>query len=109
METPEIAADAYRGEIGATESIWYSEIWKRFPESPVRTRLAVHFVPWVAHACMASGFWLATLRHKPTTAAAHAHQYAQGIADAARVLLASPVEPVPASVSGVLPEPVVAG
>ncbi len=109
METPEFAADVYRGEIGATESMWHSEIWKRFPESPVRTRLGVRLVPYVVHACMAFGFWLATLRHNPATAAAHARQYAEGIAEAARVLVGSPAEPTASSSFGRLPEPALLG
>jgi hypothetical protein len=40
METPELAADVYRSEIGATEAMWDSEIRKRNGESPVRARLA---------------------------------------------------------------------
>jgi AcrR family transcriptional regulator len=87
METPEFAADVYRGEIGA---MWDSEIRQRFAESAVRTRLAVHLVPYVVHACMAFGFWLATLRHKAGTAQAHARQYAQGVVDAARAILNTP-------------------
>ena len=39
LETPEFAADVYRGEIGATELMWDSEIRNRFAESPVRTPL----------------------------------------------------------------------
>jgi AcrR family transcriptional regulator len=90
METPEFAADVYRGEIGATEAMWDSEIRQRFAESAVRTRLAVHLVPYVVHACMAFGFWLATLRHKVGTAQAHARQYAEGVVDAARAVLNMP-------------------
>ena len=63
LEMPEFAADVYRGEIGATELMWDSEIRNRFAESPVRPRLAIHLVPYVVHACMAFGLWLATLRH----------------------------------------------
>ena len=72
--------------------MWDSEIRKRYGESSVRTRLAVHLVPYVVHACMAFGFWMATLRHKAGTAQAHARQYAQGIVDAARAVLNSPPE-----------------
>jgi hypothetical protein len=36
---------------------------------------------------MAFGFWLAALRHKPATAQAHARQYAEGVVDAARMVL----------------------
>ncbi|MEO8593232.1 MAG: TetR/AcrR family transcriptional regulator [Candidatus Solibacter sp.] len=89
METPGFAADVYRGEIGATEAMWDSEILRRFEGSPVRTRLAVHLVPYVVHACMAFGFWLTALRHKPATAQAHARQYADGVVDAARMALRS--------------------
>jgi hypothetical protein len=87
LEMPEFAADVYRSEIGATELMWDSEICTRFAGSPVRGRLAIHLVPYVVHACMAFGFWLATLRHKTETAEAHARQYAEGVVDAARMVL----------------------
>ena len=68
----------------ATEAMSDSGIRKRYGESSVRTRFAVHLVPYVVYACMAFGFWMATLRHKAGTAQAHARQYAQGIVDAAQ-------------------------
>ena len=87
LEMPEFAADVYRGEIGATEAMWDSQIRNRFAEPAVRTPLAIHLVPYVVHACMAFGLWLATLRHKAATAQAHARQYAEGVVDAARMVL----------------------
>jgi AcrR family transcriptional regulator len=87
LEMPEFAADVYRGEIGATEAMWDSEIRNRFAEPSVRTPLSIHLVPYVVHACMAFGLWLATLRHKAATAQAHARQYAEGVVDAARMVL----------------------
>ena len=90
METPDFAADIYRAEIGATEALWDGEIRRRFGDSPVRCRLAVHLVPYAAHACMAFGLWLATLHHKPATAKAHASQYAAGIRNAAIAVLTAP-------------------
>ena len=87
LEMPEFASDVYRSEIGATELMWDGEIRKRFAESPLRPRLAIHLVPYVVHACMAFGLWLATLRHKAATARAHARQYAEGVVDAARMVL----------------------
>jgi hypothetical protein len=44
--------------------------------------LAIREGPYAVHACMAFGFWLATLRHQAATAAAHTRHYAEGIADA---------------------------
>ena len=87
LEVPEFAADVYRSEIGATELMWDTEVCKRFADSPARPRLAIHLVPYVVHACMAFGLWLATLRHKAATAEAHARQYAEGVVDAARMVL----------------------
>ena len=92
MEAPEFAMDAYRNEIGATESLWDAEIATRLGDSPVRSRLSVHVVPYAAHACMAFGLWLVTLRHKPATAEAHARQYAEGLVNVARAALAAPPE-----------------
>ena len=87
LEMPEFAADTYRAEIGAIEVLWDGEIGTRFADSQVRSRLAVHLIPYAVHACMAFGFWLTALRHKPATAQAHARQYANGIVDAARTVL----------------------
>ena len=87
LEMPEFAAEVYRGEIGATEMMWDGEIRRRFADSPARPRLAIHLVPYVVHACMAFGLWLATLRHKAATAQAHARQYAEGVVEAARMVL----------------------
>ena len=87
VETPEFACDVYRAEIGATEALWNAEIGRRFDASPVRTRLAVRLVPYAVHSCMAFGFWLAALRHKPATAQGHARQYAEAIGHVARTVL----------------------
>ena len=92
MEMPEFAADLYRAEIGATEALWDDELGAHFADLPVRTRLAVHLVPYAVHACMAFGFWLATLRHKNGTAQAHACQYADAVVDVARAVLNLPPE-----------------
>jgi AcrR family transcriptional regulator len=105
MELPEFASDVYRFEIGATEALWDAEIGRRFGRSPIRSRVTVHLAPYAVHACMAFGLWLATLRHKPVTARAHARQYAGGIADAARAILNDPAE----SLSSSVPLPVECG
>jgi len=99
MEMLEFAADVYRAEIGATEALWNAEIRTRFGDSFVRSRLAVHLVPYAVHACMAFGFWLTTLRHKPPTAQAHARQYAGAVVHVARAVLNSPPESFEAPVS----------
>jgi AcrR family transcriptional regulator len=93
LETPECAAELYRNEIGAVRAMWESEMAERFPESSARARLAVHLVPYAVNACLAFGFWLATLRHTPTTATAHARQYATGIGQAASAILNVANEP----------------
>ena len=100
MEMPEFAADVYRGEIGDTEMMWDSEIRRRFADLPAPPRLTIHLVPYVVHACMAFGLWLATLRHKAATAQAHARQYAERVVDAARMVLSFTLESL-ASGSGV--------
>jgi AcrR family transcriptional regulator len=87
LETPEFAAEVYRAEIGSIEALWVTEIGTRFADSPLRTRLALHLVPYAPHACMAFGFWLATLHHKPATAQEHASLYAGGIVNVARASL----------------------
>jgi len=92
MELPEFAAGVYRTEIGATEALWNSEVATRLADSPLRTWVIVHLVPYAAHVCMAFGLWLAALRHKPATAQAHARQFADGFIDVARALLNFPTE-----------------
>jgi AcrR family transcriptional regulator len=87
MEMPEFATDLYRAEIGATEALWDTEIGTHLADSPLRRRLAVHLVPYAVHTCMAFGLWLATLRHKPATARAHACQYAEAVVHVARGVL----------------------
>jgi AcrR family transcriptional regulator len=104
LEIPEFAADVYRGEIGATEAMWESEIRNRFADPAVRTPLAIHLAPYVVHACMAFGLWLATLRHKAATAQAHARQYADGVVGAARMVLSFCPESLGAGVVRVPPE-----
>ena len=92
MEMPEFAADIYRSEIGSTELLWVTEIGTRFANSPFRNRLHIHLVPYAAHACMAFGFWLAALHHKPATAQANAQQFVGGVVNIAREVLDFPSE-----------------
>jgi AcrR family transcriptional regulator len=94
MEELEFAADVYRLEIGATQALWDNEIATRLADSPFRTWIAVHLVPYAVRVCMAFGFWLAALRHTPATAREHARQFTTGIVDVARALLSLPVEPL---------------
>jgi AcrR family transcriptional regulator len=101
MEMLDFAADVYRAEIGATEALWNAEIGTRFQDSFVRSRLAVHLVPYSVHACMAFGYWLTALRHKPATAQAHARQYAGAIVQIARAALNFLPESLPAPASRV--------
>ena len=98
MEMPEFANDLYRAEIGATEALWDTEIGTHLADSPLRRRLAVHLVPYAVHTYMAFGLWLATLRHKPATAQAHARQYSEAVVHVARwVLDSSCPEPLTAA------------
>ena len=100
VEQPEFAADVYRLEMGATQALWDSEIATRLAESPLRTWLVVHMVPYAVRVCMAFGFWLATLRHQPGTAREHAHNFTAGIMDLAQALgnvAPEPFQPVPSA------------
>ena len=58
-----------------------------------------NLVPYAVHACMAFGFWLATLRHKTATAQAHARQYAGAVVKVARAVLNIPPESFEAAAS----------
>jgi AcrR family transcriptional regulator len=87
LEDPEYAADLYRDEVGSVEIVWNRAFTERFPDSPSRRVLSVHLVPYAVGACLAYGFWLATLRHDAESAAALAQGFAAGIAQAASGLL----------------------
>jgi len=87
LENPEYAANLYRNEIGSVEIIWNREFTERFPDSRSRRIFAVHLVPYAVRACLAYGFWLATLRHDAKSTAALVHGFAAGIAQAASALL----------------------
>ena len=89
LEMPEFAADVHRAEIGSTEALWITEIADRFGNGRSGARLSIDVVPYAAHACVAFGLWLATLRHTPATAEAHARQYAGGMVHVARAALRS--------------------
>jgi AcrR family transcriptional regulator len=88
LEDPGYAADLYRDEIGSVELLWHREFAERFPDSRARRILSVHLVPYAVRACLAYGFWLATLRHDAKSTAALAQGFALGIAQAASALLA---------------------
>jgi AcrR family transcriptional regulator len=87
LEDPEYAGDLYRNEIGSVEIVWNRQFVERFPDSRARRTLSVHLVPYAVSACVAYGFWLATLRHDAQSAAALAQGFATGIAQAASALL----------------------
>jgi AcrR family transcriptional regulator len=109
MELPEYAADVYRSEMGSTAAMWDAEIARRFGGSLAGTRLMVHLAPYAVHACMAFGFWLSALRHNPATAAAHARQYAGGLADAARTVIGLEEDSPACDGYGAQPEPTPVG
>ncbi len=87
LEDPDYAADLYRDEIGSVEIVWNRQFTERFPDSRSRRILSIHLVPYAVSACLAYGFWLATLRHDAGSAAALAKGFAAGIAQAAATLL----------------------
>jgi AcrR family transcriptional regulator len=90
LEDHEYAADLYRNEMGSVEIVWDGAFAKRFPDSRSRRILSVRLVPYAVSACLAYGFWLATLRHDAQSAAALAQGFAAGIAQAASALLSDP-------------------
>jgi AcrR family transcriptional regulator len=87
LEDPEYAADLYRNELGSVEILWDQAFAERFPDSRSRRILSVHLMPYAVSACLAYGFWVATLRHDAESAAALAEGFAAGIAQAASALL----------------------
>jgi AcrR family transcriptional regulator len=89
LEDPEYAADLYRDEIGSVEIVWNRMFVERVPDSRSRRILSVHLVPYAVSACIAYGFWLATLRHDAQSATALAQGFAAGIAQAASALLSA--------------------
>lgn len=90
LEDPEYAADLYRHELGSVEIVWNREFAQRFPDSLSCRTLSVNLVPYAVHACLAYGFWLATLGHDAKSAAALAQGFSAGIAQAASALLSQP-------------------
>ena len=90
LEDPEYAADLYRHELGSVELVWNREFAGRFPDSRSCRILSVNLVPYAVHACLAYGFWLATLPHDAASATALAQGFAAGVAQAASALLSQP-------------------
>ncbi|MFB3778164.1 MAG: TetR/AcrR family transcriptional regulator [Bryobacteraceae bacterium] len=87
LEAPEYAADLYRNEIGLVQVLWKRELARRLPDSPLRSVLSVHVVPYIVNACLAYGFWLSAFRHSAESARLLARQFAAGIAQAASAVL----------------------
>lgn len=87
LEAPEYAADLHRNEVGSVGIKWQCELALHFPDSRSRVILSIHLVPYAVNACLAYGFWLATLRHTSESATALAQQFAAGVAQAASALL----------------------
>ncbi len=87
LDVPEYAADLYRNEISAVRIMWDREFARRIPASRSRDILSIHIVPYLVDACLAYGFWLATLRQTPKSAGRPARQFAAGIAQAVSALL----------------------
>jgi len=90
LEDPEYAADLYRRELGSVEIVWNRKFAGRFADSRSCRILSVNLVPYAVQACLAYGFWLATLRHGAESAAALAQGFAAGIAHAGSALLSQP-------------------
>jgi AcrR family transcriptional regulator len=88
LEDPAHTAGLYRDEIGSVELLWHREFAERFPDCRARRILSIHRVPYAVRACLAYGFWLATLRHDAKSTAALAQGFAAGITQAASALLA---------------------
>ncbi len=89
LEAPEYAAGLHRNEIGSAGTLWDRELARRFPASRSRVFLSMDVVPYAVNACLAYGFWLATLRHTAETAGPLARHFALGIAQAASTILNS--------------------
>lgn len=81
LEAPEFAADLHRREIGDICSIWDRLLAARF------SAISLGLVPYTVHACLAYGYWLASLRHNTQTAAPLAREFAAGIARAASAFI----------------------
>jgi len=87
LEDPEFAVGLYRNEIGSVGMKWERELVQRTQNLRSQSILAIRLVPHAVNACLAYGFWLATLRHTPRSAAPLARQFASGVAQVASVLL----------------------
>jgi hypothetical protein len=87
LEDHDYAANLYRDEIGAVEFVWNWVLAEHFGDSPSRRMLSIQLVPYAVSACLAYGFWLASLRHDTAGAAAMAQGFVAGIGQTASALL----------------------
>jgi AcrR family transcriptional regulator len=92
LEDHDYAANLYRNEIGSVEFLWNRAL-ERFGDAPSRRILSVRLVPYAVSACLAFGFWLASLRHDAAGAAAIAQGFVAGIGLTASALLSEPAKP----------------
>jgi AcrR family transcriptional regulator len=88
LEAPEHAAELHRKEVGSVCLLWERRLAELIPEARSRALISMRLAPYAVQACMAYGFWLASLRHSPGSAAPLARQFAEGIAMAAANLIA---------------------
>jgi AcrR family transcriptional regulator len=89
LEAPEHAAELHRKEVGSVCLLWERRLAELIPEARSRALISMRLAPYAVQACMAYGFWLASLRHSPGSAAPLARQFAEGIAMAAATLISS--------------------
>jgi hypothetical protein len=82
----EHAAEVHRG---SGSKVLGNRLAELIPEARSRALISMRLLPYAVQACMAYGFWLASLRHSPSSAAPLACQFAEGIAMAAANLVAS--------------------
>jgi AcrR family transcriptional regulator len=87
MEDHRYAADLYRDEIGSVEILWNRAFAESFGNSRSCRVFSVDLLPYAVIACLAYGFWLATLRQDSEGAAALAQGFVAGIVQTASALL----------------------
>jgi AcrR family transcriptional regulator len=89
LEAPEHAVDLHRQELGSICLLWEQRLDECISDPESRALISMRVVPYAVQTCIAYGFWLASLRHSPTTAGPLCHELVDGIALAAAKQMAT--------------------
>ncbi len=83
LEKPDFTLDLHRAEAGAVCLMWERQLARCHSDPRSRAPLSIGLVHQIAHACLAFGFRLASLRHSGKSAAPLAREFAESAAQLA--------------------------